>query len=177
IVGMRSYCDGFSKVPATVSGIAAYINGHTISGITAPNRSTVVFHLIQPASDFINILAMPFASPAPQEYLKYVPDDANFRKHTISDGPYQITSYAANQSIKLDRNPAWKQDSDPVRHAYVDHIQVTLGQDATPVQQQIQAGTADLEWDTVVPTANIPALQAAKDSRLGIYPALDTNPY
>ncbi|WP_246278806.1 ABC transporter substrate-binding protein [Phytohabitans rumicis] len=177
IVGMTAYCDGFAKVPGTASAIAAYVNGHDISGVRATDDHTLVFTLTQPASDFVNILAMPFASPVPKEYLNYVPDDATFRQHTISDGPYQIVKYKANQEIDLDRNPAWDQSTDPLRHQYVDHITVTMGQDAGPVQQQIQAGTADLEWDTVVPTANIPALQAAKDDRLGLYPALDTNPY
>jgi peptide/nickel transport system substrate-binding protein len=176
IVGMKAYCDGFAKVPGTASAMAAYINGHNIAGVKATDNSTVVFTLTQPATDFLNILAMPFASPAPKEYLGYVPDSATFRRHTISDGPYQIVKYAANQDIELAKNPAWDQSADPIRHQYVDHITVTMGQDAGPVQQQIQAGTADLQWDTVVPTASIPALQAAKDARLGIYPGLDTNP-
>jgi ABC-type transport system substrate-binding protein len=177
IVGMKAYCDAFAKVPGTAAAIAAYINGHDVAGVKATDARTVVFTLTQPANDFLNILAMPFASPAPREYLSYVPDDATFRQHTISDGPYQIIQYVPNQRIDLDRNPAWDQTSDPIRHQYVEHITVTEGQDAGPVQQQIQAGTADLQWDTVVPTANIPALQAAKDPRLGLYPALDTNPY
>ncbi len=177
IVGMKAYCDGFAKVAGTAPAIAAYINGHQISGVKATDAQTLVFTLLQPASDFVNILAMPFASPAPKEYLQYVPDSAAFRQHTISDGPYRITTYTANQKIVLNRNPAWTQDSDPIRHQYVDTIDITEGQDAGPVQQQIQAGTADLEWDTVVPTPNIPALQASKDARLGLYPALDTNPY
>ena len=174
---MSAYCDGFAKVAGTASAIAGYINHHDISGVRATDASTVVFTLKQPANDFLNILALPFASPAPHEYLNYVPDDATFRRHTISDGPYQITAYVPNQHIELARNPAWDQASDPVRHQYVQNITVTEGQDEGPVQQQIQAGTADLQWDTVVPTANIPALQAAKDSRLGLYPGLDTNPY
>ena len=177
IVGMKAFCDGFAKVPGTASAMAAYINGHDISGVSAPDATTVVVKLMQPATDFLNILAMPFASPAPKEYLSYVPDSAEFRQHTISDGPYQITKYTANQSIQLARNPAWSQTTDPIRHQYVDAITVTEGQDEGPVQQQIQAGTADLQWDTVVPTPNIPALQAANDARLGLYPALDTNPY
>jgi ABC-type transport system substrate-binding protein len=177
IVGMKAYCDGFAKVAGTAPAIAAYVDGHSISGVKAPDAQTLVFTLTQPASDFVNILAMPFASAAPREYLKYVPDSAAFRQHTISDGPYQIVKYTANQSIALDRNTAWTQASDPIRHQYVEHITITEGQDAGPVQQQIQAGTADLEWDTVVPTPNIPALQASDDSRLGLYPALDTNPY
>ncbi|MET0491608.1 MAG: ABC transporter substrate-binding protein [Actinoplanes sp.] len=177
IVGMKAYCDGFAKVPSTARAIAAYINGHDLAGVTATGAQTLVFRLLQPASDFVNILAMPFASAAPQEYLQYPPDSAAFRQHTISDGPYRIATYTANQTILLAKNPAWTQASDPIRHQYVNQITITEGQDAGPVQQQIQAGTADLEWDTTVPTPSIPALQAAKDARLGIYPALDTNPY
>jgi peptide/nickel transport system substrate-binding protein len=177
IVGMKAFCDGFAKVPGTVPAIAAYINGHDIPGVTATDATTLTVRLLQPANDFLNILAMPFASPAPKEYLGYLPDSAQFRAHTISDGPYQITKYTANQSIDLAKNPAWTQAADPIRHQYVNDITVTEGQDQGPVQQQIQAGTADLEWDTTVPTPNIPALQAAKDPRLGAYPALDTNPY
>jgi ABC-type transport system substrate-binding protein len=136
-----------------------------------------VIHLQEPASDFANILAMPFASAAPVEYLASVPDSNAFRQHTISDGPYQITSYQPGKQILLDRNPAWEQSGDPIRHQYVDRIQITQGQDQGPVQQQIQAGTADMEWDTQVPIANVPQLQAANDQRLGIFPTLSTNPY
>jgi oligopeptide/dipeptide ABC transporter ATP-binding protein len=79
IVGMKAYCDGFAKVPGTASAIAAYINGHDISGVKATDAQTLTFTLLQPASDFVNILAMPFASPVPREYLSYVPDNATFR--------------------------------------------------------------------------------------------------
>ncbi|HEY3200191.1 MAG TPA: ABC transporter substrate-binding protein, partial [Actinomycetes bacterium] len=76
IVGMKAYCDGFAKVNGDAASIAAYINGHDVAGVKAVGDSTVVFTLLQPASDFLNILAMPFASPAPSEYLNYVPDSA-----------------------------------------------------------------------------------------------------
>jgi len=45
----------------------------------------------------VNILAIPFASAAPKEYLSYLPDDAAFRQHTLSDGPYQIVKYVPNK--------------------------------------------------------------------------------
>ena len=177
IVGMRSYCDGFAKVGQDAASIKGYIQSHDVAGLRATDARTLVIHLQQPASDFANILAMPFASAAPVEYLAYVPDSNAFRQHTISDGPYQITSYQPGKQILLDRNPAWEQSGDPVRHQYVDRIQITQGQDQGPVQQQIQAGTADMEWDTQVPIANVPQLQAAKDARLGVFPTLSTNPY
>jgi ABC-type transport system substrate-binding protein len=177
IVGMRQYCDGFAKVGQDAVSIKRYIQSHDVAGLQATDDKTLVVHLLKPASDFTNILAMPFASAAPVEYLGYVPDSNAFRQHTISDGPYQIVTYQAGKEIDLDKNPGWEQSGDPVRHQYVDHIQITQGQDQGPVQQQIQAGTADMEWDTQVPVADIPQLQASEDGRLGVFPTLSTNPY
>jgi peptide/nickel transport system substrate-binding protein len=155
IAGFTQFCDGFAKVNAAdPAAMASYMNSHQISGVTTPDSSTVVINLTQPASDFLNILALPFASAAPVEYLKYVPDGATFRQHTLSDGPYAITSYQPGRRIVLDRNPAWTQASDPLRHQHVSSIDVTQGQGSDQaVQQQLQAGTADLSWDLPVPTA------------------------
>ena len=142
IAGFTQFCDGFAKVNAAdPAAMASYMNGHQISGVTTPDTSTVVINLTQPASDFLNILALPFASAAPVEYLKYVPDGATFRQHTLSDGPYAITSYQPGRSIVLDRNPAWTQASDPLRHQHVATIDITQGQGSDQaVQQQLQAG-------------------------------------
>ena len=177
IVGMDTYCNAFANVQPTIPAFKQFMTSTNISGITAVDPLTVQFKLVKPAADFLNILAMGFSSPAPVEYLNYLPDDANFRENTVSDGPYTITKYVPGQSYTLDKNPAWKQASDPIRHQYVNEIQVTLGPDETGVQQQIQAGTQDLEWDTTVPTANVPTLKAQNDPRLGIYPGFDSNPF
>jgi ABC-type transport system substrate-binding protein len=177
IVGMGSYCDGFAKVGQDAASIKGYLQSHDVAGLRATDARTLVIRLLQPASDFTNILAMPFASAAPVEYLSYVPDSNAFRQHTISDLPYQITSYQAGKEIDLARNPAWAQASDPIRHQYVDRIQITEGQDQGPVQQQLQAGTADMEWDTQVPIADVPGLQSSEDARFGAFPTLSTNPY
>jgi ABC-type transport system substrate-binding protein len=99
-----------------------------------------------------------------------VPDSAIFRAHTLSDGPYQITSYTAGKSITLDRNPAWSAASDPLRHAYVSKINITEGLTADSVQQQLVAGTGDLEWDVVPPAQDLPSLVAQKSTGLVIGP-------
>jgi peptide/nickel transport system substrate-binding protein len=177
IVGMRGYCDGFAKVGQDAASIKGYLQSHHVTGLRATDDKTLVIRLLRPTSDLASILAMPFASAAPVEYLSYVPDSNAFRQHTLSDGPYQISTYQAGKEIDLARNPAWQQAGDPLRHQYVDRIQVTEGQDQGPVQQQLQAGTADMEWDTQVPIANVPGLQSAEDTRLGIFPTLSTNPY
>jgi ABC-type transport system substrate-binding protein len=177
IVGFAKYCNAFLTVKPTVAAIKAFIATHKLAGAQAKGEYTVVFHLIEPASDFNDIMSLPFSSPAPVEYLNYVPDSAAFRAHTISDGPYEIQTYKANDQIILVRNPAWEPSTDQVRHAYVDKIVVTEGQTATSVQQQLQAGTADMEWDTNVPPQSLPELVASKNPDLDIYDAGSLDPY
>src|SRR5215472_8856966 len=99
IVGLLQYCDAEHSYFAskghkpTAANIAHFQNSNTISGITAPNPMTLRFTLIKPAGDFIYMLAMPFTSARPSEYDKYVPNSLQLDQHTISDGPYQISSY------------------------------------------------------------------------------------
>jgi ABC-type transport system substrate-binding protein len=170
IVGMASYCDAFTKVKASVSAIDGYAAGHSLPGVVAKGPLTVVFHLTSPASDFLNIIAQSFASARPVEYNKYVPDSAQMRANTLSDGPYEITNYDAGRSFTLDRNPAWKASTDPIRKAYVDNIKITEGLNSTNVQQQLQAGTGDMEWDVQPPTQSLPALESSHDPGLVIGP-------
>jgi peptide/nickel transport system substrate-binding protein len=175
IVGMKAYCDGFAKVKKpTVDAIAAYVSGHKLAGVVATDPSTLTFKLLQPAGDFLNILTMGFASARPVEYDKYLPDSAELRQHTIADGPYKITSYTATKGFTLARNPAWTQASDPLRHAYVDKITITEGLSSTSVQQQIEAGTGDMEWDIQPPSQDLPRLISAGDKGLILGP---TGPY
>ena len=171
IVGMKAYCDGFAKVKGTAPAIAAYVNRHPLAGVSAPNALTVRFRLVAPAPDFPNILAMSFSSARPVEYMKYVPDSAPMRQHTLSDGPYEISSYAPTKSFTLVRNSAWNAKTDPLRKAYVDKMTVTEGLTQDSVQQQIQAGTGDLEWDVTPPTQDLPQLISSKDEGLIIGPS------
>jgi ABC-type transport system substrate-binding protein len=177
IVGFATYCTNFLKVSPTVSAIKSYVDSNNIPGVVATGTLTVQFHLIEPASDFNNIMSLPFSSPAPVEYLNYLPDSAAFRQHTISDGPYKISTYIPNQKIILTRNPAWKTSTDDVRKAYVNEIEVTEGQDATTVQQELSAGTADMEWDENVPPALLPGLVASHSPGLLIFDAGSLDPY
>jgi ABC-type transport system substrate-binding protein len=170
IVGMKAYCAGFAKVKPTVPAIAAYEGGHPLAGVVAVSPTKLVFHLLSPAPDFMNILAMGFCSARPAEYMKYVPDSAPMRQHTLSDGPYAITSYVPTKSFTLARNPAWKASSDPLRKAWVDSITVTEGLTSESVQQQLQAGTADMEWDIQPPTQDLPQLISANDKNLILGP-------
>lgn len=176
IVGMQAYCNAFlatgkTKTGTTVAAMDAFMKSHNIAGVKALNNLTVQFNLVQPASDFLDILSLGFASPVPQEELAYVPGSAALGQHFVSDGPYTIKSYVPNRSFDLVRNPAWKASTDPVRKAYVNEIQVTEGVATnTAALQEIQAGSEDLMWDQNVPTVQLAGMVASHDPDLVLGP-------
>ncbi|HXL90342.1 MAG TPA: ABC transporter substrate-binding protein [Streptosporangiaceae bacterium] len=185
IVGMNAYCNSEAsyfanaKVHApTAANIAGFQNSNAITGIATPDSMTIQFTLIQPASDFLNMLAMPFASARPAEYDTYVPNSLQLDQHTLSDGPYQISSYLPGKSITMVRNPAWKQSTDPIRHDYVSEVQVTLGVTSASTQlADMEAGTEDLPMDTAINPASISGLLASNPSDFRIWPDSDLYPY
>jgi peptide/nickel transport system substrate-binding protein len=162
----------------TAANIAAFQNSHSIAGISTPDSSTIQFTLTSAASDFIYMLAMPFASARPVEYDSYVPNSTQLDENTISDGPYQISSYIAGKSITFVHNPAWKQSTDTLRHDYPTSIVETLGVTSAQTQlADIQAGSQDLTSDTSVNPSSVPGLAASKASNFNIWPWSNTFPY
>jgi peptide/nickel transport system substrate-binding protein len=163
----------------TATNIANFQNTHTISGLSAPNSSTLQIKLVQPASDFLYMMAMPFTSARPVEYDAYVPNSNQLDTHTLSDGPYRISSYLAGKSITLQTNPAWKQSTDSNRHQYVKTIVETLGvaSAATQLADQ-QAGTQDIVGaDTPMQSTAIQGLISKKDPKFKVWPWSSTFPY
>ncbi|SNT21645.1 peptide/nickel transport system substrate-binding protein [Actinomadura meyerae] len=177
IKGMDEFCRGYARVDAKdPAAMAAYQRDHAIEGLRAADDRTLVFRLRRPASDFLNLLALPYTAAAPKEYDAYVPDGPQLRRNTISNGPYQITEYRPGLSYELSRNPAWRAAADPLRERHVAKIRITLGQDSPEaVQQQLEQGTADLAWDQPVPTSAIPRLR--DDPRFAIRETPNSSPY
>ena len=185
IAGLTAYANAetaffASKSNApTAANITNFQNTHTISGLSAPNSSTLQIKLSAPASDFLNMMAMPFTSARPVEYDSYVPNSLELDQHTISDGPYQISSYIPGKSITLVRDPAWKQSTDSIRHDYVSTIVDTLGVTSAETQlADMQAGTEDvISSDTPINPASIPSLIASNVPNFKIWANSDTFPY
>ena len=166
----------------TAANIANFQNTHSISGITTPNSSTIVFHLTEPAGDFLDILAMPFNSARPVEYNKYVPDSLQMRDNMMSDGPYNITSYTPGKQVVLTKNKFWKQSTDPLRHQYVNSVVITIGvTNATTQVDEIKATTngsgapEDMQMDTAFPPNLIPSEKT--NPAFHLFPWSNTNPY
>ncbi|HXS62388.1 MAG TPA: ABC transporter substrate-binding protein [Streptosporangiaceae bacterium] len=185
IKGLSEYCDAETayfanpkKHAITAANVTNFQNTHNISGITVASPSEIQFHLIQPASDFLYMMAMPFTSARPVEYDSYLPNSLQLDQHTISDGPYQITSYVPGKSITLGKNPAWKQSTDNVRHQYLNTISLTIGVTSAETQlADMKAGTYDMVDDTAVEPTAIPGLLANHDPKFKIWPWDSTLPY
>jgi peptide/nickel transport system substrate-binding protein len=182
LVGYGSYCAAFQNISATNAGAQVhYMDSHNISGVSVDpsNPLTVDFTLSQPASYFPGTLNLSWANPVPVEFLQYLPDSPAAAQHVFSDGPYQVQSYTPNKSIVFVRNPAWKQASDPIRHGYVNQIDVTETDNQTEIQQEILTNTpqADMMWDVSVPNSAVPGLAASRNPDFQLETESSTNPY
>ncbi|HEX2721624.1 MAG TPA: ABC transporter substrate-binding protein, partial [Gemmatimonadaceae bacterium] len=85
IAGAKEYADGKG--------------GRTISGVTAPNDSTVVIRLKEPFAIFPKLLAMPVAAIVPDS----VP--SNFGEHPVGTGPWKFVEWKHDDYLKFAANP------------------------------------------------------------------------
>jgi len=175
IAGLSEFCDGFSKVEPTVDAMKAYIEGNDIAGIETPDDETIVIKLKQRAGDFIFMLSLPTSAPAPIEVLDYMPDGPEYRSNFIASGPYTPAEYTPDSSLQLVRNPSWSADSDPLRKAYVDEIQLTFGLTVDAIMQQLQSGDGDMTYDVTIPPAVLQTLIAQGDEKLVTVSSGNTN--
>jgi peptide/nickel transport system substrate-binding protein len=175
IAGMDRFCAGYAEVdPGSAAAMARYQRRTKVAGLVAEDAKTLVIRLNRPASDFTSLLALEFAAAAPAEYDRYIPDSPEFRRHTISDGPYQITSYTPGKRYVLEKNRNWRAASDPIREQHPDRIEISLGHDSPDeVQRMLESGAADLPWDQPVPAAKLPGLRDDPDFAIMDGSALD----
>lgn len=181
IEGMREYCaayrDAFAGVRPTPEALAAFQDSHEIGGLRATDDKTLVIRLLQPANDFLNILATGFTAPVPVESDAYLPDSMEFRRNTLSCAPYTLTHYAdQGTAIVMERNPVWRKETDPIRNQYVERIEITVASDPIPeTQQKMDAGEVDLAWSYTAVSWARP--KAGQDAAPRSYPGFALNPY
>lgn len=175
IRGMAEFCAGFAAaVPrgsASPDRLAEYQNASEIAGVFALDDETLIIELLRPAPDFPDLLALPCASAAPAEYDAFVPGSPELHRNLRSNGPYRIAHDSADGELRLERNPAWSRDADPVALARIDRVEV-VEQAATPAEiaAAIDAGDADLAW---APPLRAPAGDSAEGPAEPVSWALD----
>jgi peptide/nickel transport system substrate-binding protein len=162
---------GYSFYYSIVQGFDDFSAGtsSSISGLEAPDDRTLRVHLTHPAGDLGELFSLPATAPIPPSpgdpsapLGVATGHDGGYGRFLVASGPYMIegseeldlslppeqqgplSGYVPRRSIALVRNPSWKASTDPLRPAYVDRIEVTLGGDLVEVSRKIDVGTLDL---------------------------------
>ncbi|MEJ7758495.1 MAG: ABC transporter substrate-binding protein [Gemmatimonadaceae bacterium] len=86
IAGAKDYADGKAK---------------SVSGLAAPNDSTVVVTLTEPLAIFPKLLAMPVAAIVPDSPA------ANFGENPIGTGPWKFVEWKHDDYLLFAKNPAY----------------------------------------------------------------------
>jgi len=177
VEGLVELRDSLLEAGGRPEAIAEAIESTDVRGLDVEDDRTIVITTVDPVSDFLNVLALPFATPAPLAYLSHVPGSRELEQQLVSCGPYLIAEYRPAKRIRLERNPAWSRATDEVRSAYVDVIDVHEGLSEDDAYEQVMAGSADMLWDTQPPTERLPGLFATNDPRLRVCLAGLLSPY
>jgi peptide/nickel transport system substrate-binding protein len=149
-----------------IEGVAEFAAGKakTISGMQAVGDDVLRVTLREPASDFPSILTLPFFSPVPEKYAHNYQLGEDYAKHLLASGPYALAKYSPGELIELVRNQNWDPQSDPLRKAWVDRVQVSIGANETAIQDAIEQGAVDLNLDlTPPPNADLQRLGKGGD--------------
>jgi len=113
-----------------------------LSGLQAPNDSTVVITLEKPFSPFLNYPAVGFGFIYPHEAVEHYKRDFVF--HPVGTGAFKFVDYKQAQYCKLVRNERyWKMDSAGNQLPYIDTLQVTFILDNKVELQQFEAKALD----------------------------------
>ncbi|KOG57494.1 peptide ABC transporter substrate-binding protein [Streptomyces virginiae] len=112
-----------------------------LKAIETPDDKTITFHLATPNGDFLQMLAMPSASPVQAA----ADTKAKYGLKPLSNGPYKIDEYTPNKSMTLSRNPGWDTKTDGVRKALPDKITVAFTTNADDMDNRLIEGEYDLD--------------------------------
>lgn len=147
-------------IPVAKDGTSVYKGPYTTkSNDTAAydkavtcEQNTITFHLNKPVPDFNYTVTMSAFSPV----RKDLDTGEKYDDHPASNGPYKITEYTKGTRMTLVRNENWDPKTDPIRKAYPDRIDVSLGLEPAVIDQRLQADSGD-DKDAISPDSLEPA--------------------
>jgi peptide/nickel transport system substrate-binding protein len=139
-----------------------------VSGIQAPNPTTLVLRLTQPVGALANgfALALPCTTPIPKSYAaKYdKASQSTYGQHQVFTGPYMIKGantgtvpgqgYTSNRVLDLVRNPNWSKTTD-FRPAHFNEIVVKEGYQPEDASLKVLTGKSMISGDFAAPPPDI----------------------
>ncbi|MGZ5297321.1 MAG: ABC transporter substrate-binding protein [Actinomycetota bacterium] len=188
---------GYSFYYSVIKGFDDFASGKadTISGLSAPDASTLQIEVTAPTADLSYRLAMPTAAPIPPNGDAPLGaaegHDKNYGRFLVATGPYEfegsdqldfsaapadqkeVSGYVPGRSIVLVRNPGWDAATDDLRLAYPDRIEVSIGGNNDDLYNKIKSNDLDFVVDGAVPPETIRDYQTNPDlqSKINVYPS------
>jgi peptide/nickel transport system substrate-binding protein len=187
---------GYSFYYSVIEGFDDFAAGKadTISGMTAPDDHTLEITTTTPVGDVSYRFAMGTTAPIPpdaegEKMGTAEGHDRNYGRFLVASGPYmfegsetmdfsadpkdqtEAPGYVPGRQIVLVRNPSWTRESDQLRDAYPEKIEVRIGGDNDDLYNQVAQGALDFVVDGAVPPEKIRDYQTNPDlqDRINIY--------
>lgn len=116
----------------------------TISGIEAPDDTTVKFTLSQADATFMNVLALNFSSAVPKEVVEA--EGADFGKKPVGSGAFLLKEWVPGQRLVFTRNDDYFRE-----RPNLDGFTVEIGQEPLVAILRLQKGEVDIAGDGIPP--------------------------
>jgi peptide/nickel transport system substrate-binding protein len=118
-----------------------------VDSVSAPDDTTVVFHLKYATSTFLPSLADPYGFIYPKAILDK--DPHWFEQHVMGSGPFKFVAYDIGQDIKGERNPNYYHQGLP----YLDGFVGIFAEKQVVRVEAIRSGRAAMEFRGLPPSA------------------------
>lgn len=149
-------CDSRTKTRGSwlfrdkVKGATEYINSikdnkldvKEITGIQAPNDTTLIITLTKPFAPFLSILTMVYGSVYPKEAVEHYKD--NFGYHPVGTGPFRFVKWEVDRELELKKNETyWSKNKIGKPLVYLDGIKVSFIKSSETAFLDFQQGKFD----------------------------------
>jgi peptide/nickel transport system substrate-binding protein len=156
------------------STAASALNMLTGDGVSAPDDSTVVFHLTRASADF------PFFTYIYQAPILPANWPGDWAANPWGTGPFRLQSYTPEQGATFVRNEAYWETGLP----YLDGLDCKVWQDASGEVSSLQSGASDVMvftpydvYDTISSNPNIRVLSGKTSAYDVLHTRVDQPPF
>jgi peptide/nickel transport system substrate-binding protein len=133
-----------------------------VSSIETPDDHTVIVHMDAPNSEFLGILAAPYAGIVNSELAQangaVAGEDAAsadaaegwFLQNSAGSGPYVLAGYSPDEELRFARNENFWGEAAPIGDVVIEHTSAAVSQ-----AQMLQSGAADIAMQIDPDTAEM----------------------
>lgn len=119
-----------------------YNNVKEITGIQAPNDTTLEITLNKPFAPFLSILTMAYAFVYPKEAVEYYKD--NFGYNPVGTGPFKFVKWEVDRELEMAKNPNyWNLNKAGKPSVFLDGIKVSFIKSSETAFLDFQQGKFD----------------------------------